>query len=72
MLTYKLKEIKDHVKYYEYYPEGDKSECGIIAFDLDGGIDIIQDSKVDVKRYYAIHAVDGIDTSEDSGMVAWY
>ena len=71
MLIYKLKEIKDDLRYYTYKPDVDETAFGIVAFHLDGSAEIIQDSKVDVKRYYAMHAISGINTSKDSGIVAW-
>ena len=70
MLDYKLKEKTAEKVTYFYFPEGSKRP-GEVAFYSNGEIKIEKDSPDDVKRYYAGHAVTGIDRNKDSGYVIW-
>lgn len=56
---------------YEYYPDGDLNAPGVVEFNPNEKPKIIKDSDIDVKRYYAIHAMNNIDTTKESGTVAW-
>lgn len=57
---------------YEYYPEGDTSAPGLVEF-MDGSPPkLLNESERDIKMFYAIHALYGIDTEKESGTVAWY
>lgn len=72
MLTYKRIFNENGIMRYEFYPEGDTSVAGIVEFDRAGEPKLLQDSPRDVKGYFATHALYGIDTSKESGTVAWY
>lgn len=72
MLTYKRISNKNGIMRYEYYPAGDVSAPGIVEYDGTGKSKLIQESPKDVKGYYAIHALNHIDTNTESGTVAWY
>ena len=71
MLTYFLESNINGKKIYIYYPDGNMNP-GRVAFYEDGSMEIIEDSIDDVKGYYRGHALHGIDTSKESGTVAWY
>lgn len=45
---------------------------GVIRFSEHGEPQLISDSIGDIKRYYAMHALYGIDKTKESGPVAWY
>ena len=73
MITYKRIMAKDNgMMQYAFYPEGDLSVPGIVEFAPGKHPKIINESANDVKRYYALHAMTGIDTAKESGTVAWY
>lgn len=72
MLKYKRILNNNGVLRYEFYPEGDFLSPGIVEFKEGEKPKVIQDSKKDVKRYYAMHAMNGIDVSKETGTVAWY
>lgn len=72
MLKYKRISNIDGVVRYEYYPDGDTTSPGIIEFEKDGQPKLIQESKKDVKMYFALHAMNDIDVSKESGTIAWY
>lgn len=72
MIIYKLILEDNNVKRYEYYPEGDVSAAGVIEFKNGEGAKLISPSPNDVKMYYAVHALTGIDTTKETGTIAWY
>ena len=71
MLTFKRISEENGVLIYEFYPNGDTSVPGIVEFKKGEKPRLIQDSEIDVKMYYAIHALWGIDITKESGTVAW-
>lgn len=56
---------------YEYYPNGDVSAPGIVEFVKGKEPKLIRESENDVKMYFAIHALNGIDITKEVGTVAW-
>ena len=72
MLKYKKISDKDGIKQYEYYPNGDMSAPGIVRFDKAGKAELVKESDEDVKMYFALHALNGIDTTKESGTIAWH
>lgn len=72
MLTYKRILNENGIMQYEFYPSGDLTVPGIVEFSSEGEPKLLQDSPKDVKGYFATHALYGIDTSMESGTVAWY
>ena len=70
MLDYLLKEKTEEKILFYYYPEG-SNQPGEVAFYSDGRVEIVKDSPDDVKRYYAGHAVMGINKEKTSGYVIW-
>ena len=72
MLKYKRISNINGVARYEYYPDGDTTSPGIIEFENDDQPKLIQESKKDVKMYFALHAMNDIDVSKESGTIAWY
>lgn len=72
MLEYKRISHENGIMQYEFYPSGDLTKPGIVEFNSDGKSKLIKDSPKDVKGYFATHALNGIDTSKESGTVAWY
>ena len=72
MLKYKRVSSPRGVVRYEYYPEGDVTKPGIIEFHEGTQPELIKESENDVKGYYAVHALRGIDVRKESGTVAWY
>ncbi|SDJ30870.1 hypothetical protein SAMN04487760_10518 [Lachnospiraceae bacterium G41] len=70
MLEYKLKEKTEEKITFYFYPEGSKRP-GEVVFYSDGKIEITMDSPDDVKRYYAGHAVTGINKEKTSGYIIW-
>lgn len=71
MLTYRLEKRENGVSTYLFFPKG-KEVFGKVVFDSSGEVLEVVDAANDVKRMYAVHAINGIDISEDEGMVAWY
>ena len=69
LLYYILERTKEYAK-YKFVPDGNLRE-GVVLFYSDGRKEVEQDSPDDVKRYYAIHALNGINTDLDKGTVAW-
>ncbi len=72
MLKYKRISNENGIKRYEFYPEGDVSAAGVVEFNNEGEPKLIKNSKMDVKGYFASHALYGIDTEKETGTVAWY
>lgn len=72
MVKYKRIFIKNGEVIFEYYPEGDMSVPGVIRFNSNGELIQIVESEKDFKKYYALHAANGIDITKESGTVAWY
>lgn len=79
MLTYRLIYESDSTVEYEYYPEGNEKEKGLVSFSKNDGkpsiIDLPQsdDTKIYVrmlfKRLRTFHAT---NTYKAQGKVAWY
>ena len=72
MLTYKLLNQIDGELVYAYYPEGNEKAPGKVAIFGDKQGRIIEESPEDFSKYYAHHAVYGIDVTKETGTVAWY
>ena len=72
MLKYKRVSSPKGTVRYEYYPEGETEKPGIIEFKEGANPKIVQESENDVKGYYAVHAIRGIDINKERGTVAWY
>lgn len=72
MLKYKRVSSPKGTIRYEYYPEGDLTKPGIIEFQEGDKPKIVKESENDVKGYYAVHAIRGIDIGKENGTVAWY
>lgn len=72
MLTYKRIYDDNGIQRYEYYPDGNTDRPGVVEFETGKPPKIIQESERDYKQYFAIHALSHIDTSKETGMVAWY
>lgn len=72
MLTYRLLEIKGEEYVYAYYPDGNEDAPGKVGISKNGNRRIIEESAQDFWKRYANHALNGIDLSQKSGMVAWY
>ena len=72
MIKYRRIFCQGGVIRYEYYPEGDTSEPGIVEFREGESPKLIKESGKDVRRFYGVHALYGIDTSKEKGTVAWY
>lgn len=70
MLDYKLIERTIERILYTFTPEGSNNP-GKVAFYSDGRKEVVEESPDDVKRYYANHALTGIDTERDFGCVMW-
>ena len=72
MLTYKRIFNENGIMRYEFYPEGDVSAAGVVEFNSEGEPKLIKGSPKDVKGYFSTHALYDIDTSKESGTVAWH
>lgn len=72
MLKYKRISAKAGVMRYEFYPDGNTNAPGVVEFEHGKDPKLVSQSDADVKMYYAIHALHGIDTTKESGTVAWY
>lgn len=72
MLTYKKISENNGVKRYEYYPSGNTEKPGVVEYDKNGNASLIKVSEADVKMYFALHALNGIDTTKNDGTVAWH
>ena len=72
MLKYKLIEKTENEFIYVYYPEGNEDAPGIIAISGHKKGRIVEESKDDIGKIYAFHAIYGLDVTRDSGIVAWY
>lgn len=72
MLTYKLLNKIDGELVYAYYPDGKEDAPGKVAISGNGRGRIIEESKEDFGKRYAYHAIYGIDTTKETGTVAWY
>lgn len=71
MLKYKKISEENGIIRYEFYPEGELSAPGIVEFGNGKEPKLIQESDKDVQMYYALHALNDIDITRDSGTVAW-
>lgn len=71
MITFELLEHKDGVYIYSFSSDLDPSAKGIVAIYENGNREVIKQSAIDVKQYYAGHALWGIPIGEKSGTVAW-
>ena len=71
MLEYKRILDENGLMRYEYYPNGDVNASGVVEFKNGEPVRVVQESSLDVKMYYAIHALHGIDTTKEYGTVAW-
>lgn len=72
MLTYMLKEIKDEIKSFYFFPDNNRNAAGIVSFNVknkERWVDL--HSSADIKGYYADHALTGIDVNKSEGTVAW-
>ena len=72
MLSYKRIYNNNGMLRYEYYPNADTTSPGIVEFKNGEKPKLVQESKKDVKMYFAIHALNGIDTTKEVGTVAWH
>ena len=72
MLKYKRVSSSKGTFRYEYYPEGDITKPGIVEFQEGARPKLLKESEKDVKGYYAVHALRGIDVDKESGTVAWH
>ena len=72
MLKYKRISEKDGVMRYEFYPDGNTAAPGVVEFEPGKDPKLIQHSVDDVKMYFAIHALNDIDTTKESGTIAWH
>ena len=72
MLKYKLISKTENEFIYAYYPEGNANVPGIIAISADKKGRVIAESKDDLGKRYAFHAIHGIDVTREDGTVAWY
>lgn len=73
MLKYRLISDENGIRKYAYYVEGVMdSEPGIVAFGKNKERMRIKKAPSDTVGWYIGHAFSGIDTSRDSGCVAWY
>ena len=71
MLKYKLIYSDGKIRRYEFYPNGDETNPGIVELSIEDEPKLLKESEADVKMYYAIHALHGIDISKENGTVAW-
>ena len=72
MIKYKRTLNENNLMRYEYYPDGDFSAPGIVEFKQGEKPKLVKESEKDVKMYYAVHALHHIDTTKESGTVAWH
>ena len=72
MLKFLLIERTENEFIYVYYPEGNEQAPGIVAITGNKKGRIITQSVDDAGQRYAFHAIFGIDTTKESGIVAWY
>ena len=72
MLTYKFLNKIDGEFVFAYYPNGNQNAPGKVAISSNGKGQVIEESKEDFGKRYAYHAIRGIDTTQESGTVAWY
>lgn len=77
MVEFKLIEKNGNILHYEYYPNGDKEDKGIIIFDFVKK-EVIKDKKPKNNVFYWLgHMIQGIQDKEtgeykEYGTVAWY
>lgn len=71
MITFELLEYKNGRYVYSFAPDLDPNAKGKIAIYDDGNREVLEQSYVDVKQYYAGHALWGISAGEKKGTVAW-
>ena len=72
MIKYKRISNNQQMTQYAFYPEGNIADEGIVAFYSNGKREVIKPSPVDVKSFYAGHALCGINLNKRQGTVAWY
>lgn len=72
MLTYKLLNKTKNETVFAYCPNGDENAPGKVAISSNGQGRVLEESKEDFGNRYAFHAIHGIDTSKENGIVAWY
>ena len=72
MIKYKRIFKQNGILRYEFYPEGDCSNPGVVEFEEGKEPRLVRQSALDVKMYYASHALNGIDLAKESGCIAWY
>lgn len=71
MLTFELLEHENGRYIYAFYPNGNLEHPGIISINENGDKEILSQSDVDVKQYYAGHALFNIPVGKSSGSIAW-
>lgn len=73
MVIYELIEDNEDEYIYEYYPEGNTDDKGIISYSkADGSINIVKLAKCDEYRKYAFKCLKGIRKGVKRASVAWY
>lgn len=79
MLKYKLVKETDNRITYEYYPEGNIGDKGVVYVDkADGNVEIVSLAPSDKLKTYAIMMLNRLrrffssGKYDDDGMVAWY
>lgn len=72
MLKYRFLNNINGESVYAYYPEGNENAPGKVAILGNKQGRVIEESKDDFSKYYAYHAIYGIDTTRETGTVAWY
>jgi hypothetical protein len=74
MLEYELLGIVDGVATYQYYPDGDRENPGMVRFDSNFKMIDYTPSKEDPGAYYAaklFHWFERQNEFDDSGFIAW-
>ncbi len=72
MLTYKLASKTKYEAIYYYFPNGNEDAPGKIRIKSDGTREIVSESKNDLGKRFAFHALHGIDINSKTGTIAWY
>ena len=74
MLEYELLGMVDGVATYQYYPDGDRENPGMVRFDSNFKMIDYTPSKQDPGAYYAsklFHWFERQNEFDDSGFIAW-
>lgn len=71
MITFELLEYNNGRYVYSFSPDIDPKAKGKVAIYDNGNREVLEQSPVDVKQYYAGHALWGISAGEKTGTVAW-